>query len=59
MIRKALYVMFALVVIGGYAWADYRGVEISTAKKGMSPAGMRGAAGGSRVFWYRGYRGGK
>lgn len=58
MVMKVLYIVLAMLIIGGYAWAGYRGLELSTAKKGMSPAGMRGA-GGPRVFWTGGYRGGK
>jgi len=56
---RTLYVVLALVVIGGYGYAASRGLEISTAKKRIVPPGMRGAAGTSRVFWYGGYRGGK
>lgn len=56
---RALYVVLSLLVIGGYAYAGHRGLEISTAKKQVAQPGMRGAAGTSRVFWYGGYRGGK
>ena len=56
---RALYVVLALLVIGGYAYAGRRGLEISRAKKQVAQPGMRGAAGASRVFWYGGYRGGK
>jgi len=56
---RALYVLLALVIIGGYAYAGYRGVELPRTKKGFAPAGVRGAHGGARTFWYGGYRGGK
>ena len=56
---KALYLVVGLLIVGGYAYAGYRGLEISTARKQVARPGMRGAAGGSRVFWYGGYRGGK
>lgn len=56
---KALYVVVALFVIGGYTYAGRRGLEITTAKKSIVQPGMRGQAGTSRVFWYGGYRGGK
>lgn len=55
---RALYVVVALLVIGGYAYAGYRGLEISTARKSTVQPGMRGH-GGTGVFWYGGYRGGK
>jgi hypothetical protein len=56
---KALYVLFALLVIGGYAYAGFRGVELSGRKRGVPPQSIRGAHGGTRTFWYGGYRGGK
>ena len=56
---KGLYVVFALLVIGGYAYASHRGMELSRTEKGVAPAGARGAHGGTHVFWYGGYRGGK
>jgi hypothetical protein len=56
---KALYVLFALAVIGGYAYASYRGVELSRTEKGVAPAGARGTHIGSHAYWYGGYRGGK
>ena len=56
---KGLYVVVALLVIGGYAYAGLRGMEVPRAKKGMVPQGARGAHGGVRTFWYGGYRGGK
>lgn len=56
---RGLYVVVALVVIGGFAFGNWRGVELSSRKKGFVPQGMRGAHGGARTFWYGGYRGGK
>jgi hypothetical protein len=58
-VLKGFYVLFALLVIGGYAYASHRGVELSRTEKGVAPAGARGARGGAHVFWYGGYRGGK
>lgn len=55
---KKLYALFALLVIGGYAYAGFKGQELSTTKKGYAPLSSRGAQ-GSRAFWYGGYRGGK
>jgi hypothetical protein len=56
---KALYVLLALMIIGGYGYADYRGMEMPSTRKGIAPQSVRGAHGGARVFWYGGYRGGK
>lgn len=57
--RKILYIVFALAVVGGYAWADYNGYEMTTSPRGRVPQGMRGRHGGVRSFWYSGFRGGK
>lgn len=56
---RALYIVLALLVIGGYAYSAYRGLELSTAERGRQPEGLRGRAGVAPVFWYGGYRGGK
>jgi hypothetical protein len=56
---RAFYMVLALLVIGGYAFTAYRGMEISTARKRTAPAGIRGRAGVAPVYWYGGYRGGK
>jgi hypothetical protein len=56
---KTLYVLVALLIIGGYGYAGYRGLEVPKTKKGFAPQGVRGAHGGARTFWYGGYRGGK
>ena len=56
---RAFYVLFALMVIGGYAFATYRGMELRRTKKTFAPQSMRGTHGSGSVFWYGGYRGGK
>lgn len=56
---KRLYVLFAVLVIGGYAFAALRGLELSRPRKAFAPLSARGANGGVRTFWYGGYRGGK
>jgi hypothetical protein len=56
---KKVYLLFALIVIGGYAFAGLRGWEPSRTRKAFTPKSMRGAHGGSRTFWYGSYRGGK
>lgn len=54
---RALYVLLGLLIIGGYAYASVRGMEMSRARTRMASGGVRGAHTG--VFWYGGYRGGK
>jgi hypothetical protein len=56
---RALYVLVGLLIVGGYGYAGYRGLEVPRAQKGIAPQGARGAHGGARTFWYGGYRGGK
>ena len=59
---RVLYILFALVVVGGYAYAAFGGMELTRPRQAFtpqSPQSMRGATGGSRAFWYGGYRGGK
>jgi hypothetical protein len=60
---KFLYIVFAVVVLGGYAYAGFRGLELNRPRRAFAPQSqsqsMRGARGSSRTFWYGGYRGGK
>ena len=56
---RRLYILLALLIIGGYGYAGWRGLELTQTRKGISPQGVRGAHGGARPFWYGGYRGGK
>lgn len=56
---KGLYVAFALLIVGGYAFANYTGMDFHKTKKGIAQKGVRGAHGGARTFFYGGYRGGK
>lgn len=56
---KYLYVLFAILVIGGYGWVAVRGLELPRTRKTIAPQSVRGAHGGARTFWYGGYRGGK
>lgn len=57
MFGRVIYVLLGLVIIGGYAYASLRGMELSSARTRLAPGGVRGAHNG--VFWYGGYRGGK
>ena len=57
---RVIYLLVALVIVGGYAYSAYRGVELSTARERQAPAGIRGRAGVAPIYWYGGgYRGGK
>lgn len=56
---KALYVVLALLIVGGYGFANYTGRDFRQTKKGIAQKGVRGAHGGARTFFYGGYRGGK
>jgi hypothetical protein len=60
---RVLYIVFAAIVLAGYAYASFRGLELNRPRKAFAPQSqsqsMRGAHGGSRSFWYGGYRGGK
>jgi hypothetical protein len=57
---KKLYALFGVLIVAGYAYAGFTGEEFTRTKKGYAPpSGGRGTRGGSRAFWYGGYRGGK
>lgn len=56
---RALYVLFGLLVIGGYGYATWQGLEVRKTKKGLSPQGARATSGGAGVYYRGGYRGGK
>ncbi len=56
---RAFYILLSVLIIAGYGYAGYRGMEMPRTKKGFVPADVRGAHGGARTFWYGGYRGGK
>lgn len=65
--RYALYILFGLGVLGGYAFLELRGIEPFAAASEVrtAPAGTPGRPGvgtgrGSRsLFWYGGFHGGK
>ena len=59
MIRKVLYVLFALTTLGAYGFVGFTGWEMPQTKKGISPQGVRGARAGGSSFYYGSYRGGK
>jgi hypothetical protein len=56
---RGLYVLFGLVIVLGYGYVSWKGLELTSTKKQLSPQGMRGTTGGGAVFYRGGYRGGK
>ncbi len=56
---RALYLLFGLLVIGGYGYASHRGWELRKTKKQLAPAGVRATTGGAGAYYRGGYRGGK
>ncbi len=56
---RALYVLFGLLVIGGYAYTSWNGLELRQTKKQLSPQGVRATQSGGGVYYRGGYRGGK
>ena len=55
---RALYLLFGLLVIGGYGYSSYRGLELKKTKKQLAPSGVRSTGVGG-VYYRGGYRGGK
>jgi hypothetical protein len=53
---RSVYIVLALLLIGGYGYAEWRGLELTPTHKSVAKRGVRGVHGG---FWYGGYRGGK
>jgi hypothetical protein len=58
MLRK-LYAVIGILILGGYAWAGWRGLELPKAEKRILPQSVRSAPGGYRAYRYIGYHGGK
>jgi len=64
--RHLLYIAFGLVILGGYAFMNVRGIEpfgASTEVRDM-PSGTAGPGVGTgrgprSLFWYGGFHGGK
>jgi hypothetical protein len=56
---KKLYALLGILLIGGYAWADWTGRELQRPRRGYAPQSIRGSQSGARSFWYTGYHGGK
>lgn len=56
---KKLYALVGMLLIGGYAWAAWTGLEFHRGRRGYAPQSIRGSQSGVRSFWYIGYHGGK
>ena len=44
--RAIIYFAFLALVIGGYAYAGWTGMELTASKKGFAPQGVRGVHAG-------------
>jgi hypothetical protein len=55
---RVLYLLFGLIVIGGYSYSSWTGMELRKTKQKLSPRGVRSTQGGG-VYYRGGYRGGK
>jgi hypothetical protein len=58
--RRA-YLIFGMVVLGGWAFLDLRGVEAFTEPPQQVPSDVQHGPGGYRSFhfWHYGFQGGK
>jgi hypothetical protein len=57
---RVVYAIFGILIIAGYSFVSYRGMELTPHKTQFVPHGLRSAAhGGYRSYWYSGYHGGK
>lgn len=55
------YRLWAVAIVGGFAWASLSGWRFSTAAKEHIPPSVRSSPGGYRSyhFWHSGFSGGK
>ena len=57
---RKLYTLFGIVVLLGYSYVDWRGLELTPSHRTFHPQGLRSAShGGYRSFWFTGFHGGK
>jgi hypothetical protein len=57
---RRFYGALGLLVLLGYGFMDWRGLEPRLPRRQYSPQGLRSAShGGYRSFWYSGFHGGK
>ncbi|HEX3108068.1 MAG TPA: hypothetical protein VHU41_03160 [Thermoanaerobaculia bacterium] len=57
---KAFYAAFGILVLAGFSFVTWRGIQPAMGQRKYVAGGLRGAAhGGYRSFWYSGFHGGK
>ena len=58
MLRR-IYGLFGILIIAGYGYVDWSGLELGRGHRQFVPQGLRSGSGGYRSFWYSGFHGGK
>lgn len=57
---RKLYALFGMLVLLGYGYVGWRGIELAPSHRTVAPGGLRSAShSGYRSFWYSGFHGGK
>ena len=57
---KTIYALFGILVLAGFSFVTWRGIQPGVGQRKYVAEGLRGAAhGGYRSFWYSGFHGGK
>lgn len=57
---RSFYGVLGMLIVLGYGFVDWRGLELRPAHRQFVPHGMRSAGhGGYRSFWTSGFHGGK
>jgi hypothetical protein len=57
---RTFYAILGSLIILGYGYVDWRGLELRPSHRQFVPGGPRSARqGGYRSFWFSGYHGGK
>ena len=58
--NRWLFLVVGLIVLSGYAWAEWRGLTLQHSQRQYIPHGLRSAPhGGYRSYWISGFHGGK
>jgi hypothetical protein len=57
---RKFYAVLGTLIVLGYGFVDWRGLELGPSHRQTVQHGLRSAAhGGYRSFWYGGFHGGK
>lgn len=57
---RTFYALLGSLIVLGYGYADWKGLELGRSQRQYVPHGLRSAShGGYRSFWYSGFHGGK